>query len=170
MDESPIPEYLVDMLREAGEVDENGKAINDAFDPYDEDIFGTKRPRGATIDDAVCTVKQILRIFYQRTENVSWVLFTSRIFCRRLSRHLLRGKLRDGPPPSCSFDSLHRGRPTAGRPTDPRMSTSRSGDFFDHRRTPSYNKLGTHADQYPEYFVHNIQIFMSKYLLELAPL
>lgn len=45
MDDTPIPEYLIDMLKEAGEIDENGKPINDCFDPDDDDQFGSKRLR-----------------------------------------------------------------------------------------------------------------------------
>lgn len=43
MDDTPIPEYLIDMLKEAGEIDENGKPLNDFFDPDDDDTFGSKR-------------------------------------------------------------------------------------------------------------------------------
>lgn len=46
MDDNPIPDYLVDMLKEAGEVDEHGKPLNDPWDPDDDDdTFGTKRER-----------------------------------------------------------------------------------------------------------------------------
>lgn len=43
MDDTPIPDYLIDMLKEAGEIDENGKPLNDFFDPDDDDEFGSKR-------------------------------------------------------------------------------------------------------------------------------
>lgn len=45
MVDTPIPDYLVDMLKEAGEIDENGKPLNDFFDPNDDDAFGSKRMR-----------------------------------------------------------------------------------------------------------------------------
>ncbi|CAN0302046.1 unnamed protein product, partial [Laminaria digitata] len=43
MDDTPIPDYLIDMLKEAGEIDEDGKPLNDFFDPDDDDTFGSKR-------------------------------------------------------------------------------------------------------------------------------
>lgn len=55
MDETPIPDYLVDMLKEAGEVDENGKPVNDFYDPDDDDTFGSKRFREHQAEVEVCT-------------------------------------------------------------------------------------------------------------------
>lgn len=45
MDDTPIPEYLVDMLKEAGHVDKDGKPVDDFFDPDEDDTFGTQRQR-----------------------------------------------------------------------------------------------------------------------------
>ncbi|CAM9415163.1 unnamed protein product [Pylaiella littoralis] len=45
MDDSPIPEHLIDMLKEAGELDEDGKPVDDFFDPDEDDTFGTQRQR-----------------------------------------------------------------------------------------------------------------------------
>lgn len=45
MDDSPIPEHLIDMLKESGDVDEEGKPVNDFFDPDEDDTFGTQRQR-----------------------------------------------------------------------------------------------------------------------------
>ncbi|CAM9218855.1 unnamed protein product [Ectocarpus sp. 13 AM-2016] len=45
MDDSPIPEYLIDMLKESGDIDEGGKPVNDFFDPDEDDTFGTQRER-----------------------------------------------------------------------------------------------------------------------------
>lgn len=46
MDETPLPEYLIDMLKKAGHIDEDGKPIDDPFDPFDEEeVEGTKSER-----------------------------------------------------------------------------------------------------------------------------
>lgn len=55
MDETPIPDYLVDMLKESGDVDENGKPVNDFHDPDDDDTFGSKRFREHQAEIKVCT-------------------------------------------------------------------------------------------------------------------
>lgn len=43
MDESPIPDYLIDMLKESGEIDENGNPVNDFFDPDEDEEFKAQR-------------------------------------------------------------------------------------------------------------------------------
>lgn len=45
MDDSPIPDHLIDMLKESGDIDEEGKPVNDFFDPDEDDTFGTQRER-----------------------------------------------------------------------------------------------------------------------------
>lgn len=45
MFDTPIPDYLIEMLKESGEIDENSKPLNDVYDPDDDDQFGTKRTR-----------------------------------------------------------------------------------------------------------------------------
>lgn len=45
MDDSPIPEHLIDLLKESGDIDEEGKPVNDFFDPDEDDTFGTQRQR-----------------------------------------------------------------------------------------------------------------------------
>eukprot|EP00903_Cladosiphon_okamuranus_P007120 g6918.t1 len=45
MDDSPIPDHLIDMLKESGDIDEDGKPVNDFFDPDEDDTFGTQRQR-----------------------------------------------------------------------------------------------------------------------------
>lgn len=52
MDESPLPEYLVDMLREAGHVDKDGKPLNDPFNPWDdEEMEGSRTERERLIKE-----------------------------------------------------------------------------------------------------------------------
>lgn len=51
MDDSPIPDYLIDMLKEAGEIDEDGKPVNDFFDPDEDDTFGTQRQRDRVAEE-----------------------------------------------------------------------------------------------------------------------
>lgn len=48
MDDTPIPEYMIDMLKEAGEIDENGKPVDDIYDLDDHD-----RSREFNPDDEV---------------------------------------------------------------------------------------------------------------------
>lgn len=46
MGETPLPDYIVDMLRKSGDVDKDGKPVNDPFDPWDvEDMEGSRRIR-----------------------------------------------------------------------------------------------------------------------------
>ena len=53
MIDTPIPDYLIDMLKESGEIDENGKPLNDFFDPNDDDQFGSKQARKREADEVL---------------------------------------------------------------------------------------------------------------------
>lgn len=55
MDDTPIPEYLVDMLKEAGHVDKDGKPVDDFFDPDEDDTFGTQRQRDRIAQEVTYT-------------------------------------------------------------------------------------------------------------------
>lgn len=41
------------MLKEAGEIDDNGKPLNDNYDPDDDDQFGSKRMREHNTEEQV---------------------------------------------------------------------------------------------------------------------
>lgn len=60
MDDSPIPEHLIDMLKEAGEIDEDGKPVDDFFDPDEDDTFGTQRERDRIAEEVPYNSKNVI--------------------------------------------------------------------------------------------------------------